>query len=228
MDGLRVLANIDLSLEEGECAVILGPSGCGKSTLLNIIAGIIEPDEGKVLLSGEDITGKAGAISYMQQKDLLLPWLNLLDNASLPLLLKGKKRDEAREEAASLLPVFGLEGFEHYYPEALSGGMRQRAALLRTFLCHGRVMLLDEPFASLDALTRRQLQRWLKKIMNEYRLSVLFVTHDIDEALFLGDRIYIMSGLPGTIRRTIPCQDEMRDTREVKEEILELLLDGRS
>ena len=174
-------------------------SGAGKTTLFNIISGLMEPEEGKVYLSGEEITGKAGKISYMLQKDLLLPYQTVLGNVALPLLIRGVKKEEAYAEAARHFGEFGLAGTEHRYPSQLSGGMRQRAALLRTYLFSQNVALLDEPFSALDTITKGAIHTWYLEVMERIRLSTLFITHDIDEAILLSDRIYILSGKPGRI-----------------------------
>lgn len=203
LDQIHTLDQVSLQVQAGEFVLIIGPSGCGKSTLFNIIAGLIKPDQGTVLIDDHDWTGKTGRISYMQQKDLLLPSRNILDNVSIPLLLKGMSKKEARQQAASCLEDFGLKGFATYYPRQLSGGMRQRAALLRTYLQASDILLLDEPFAALDAINRRNMQLWLKELCNRYHSSVLFITHDIEEALLLADRIYLFSARPARIRLEI-------------------------
>ena len=172
-----------------------------------IISGLLTPDAGSVLLDGREITGMPGNISYMLQKDLLLPYRTILDNAALPLILKGVSKQQARAEAAALLPQFGLEGTEDQYPSQLSGGMRQRAALLRTYLFSQDVALLDEPFSALDTLTKSAIHRWFLNVMAEIHLSTLFITHDIDEAILLSDRIYLLSGSPGTITAEIPIRE---------------------
>ena len=198
-DDKDVLADISITLNEGELVSILGVSGVGKTTLFNVLSGIIAPDEGTVILEDEDITGKRGKLSYMLQKDLLLPHKTVVDNVALPLTLSGVSKKEAREKASALFDQFGLEGTEKKYPSQLSGGMRQRAALLRTYLCDKKVALLDEPFSALDAITRSSVQDWYLSVMSEIKLSTLFITHDIDEAILLSDRIYIMKGSPAVI-----------------------------
>ncbi len=202
--------------------VIIGPSGCGKSTLFNIIAGLIKPDQGTVFIDGHDWSGKTGRISYMQQKDLLLPSRNILDNVCIPLLLKGMSKKAARQQAASYLEDFGLKGFANYYPRQLSGGMRQRAALLRTYLQASDILLLDEPFAALDAINRRNMQLWLKKLCSRYQSSVLFITHDIEEALLLADRIYLFSARPARIKLEIDLNNA-GNLLSLKEQILAIL-----
>jgi ABC-type nitrate/sulfonate/bicarbonate transport system ATPase subunit len=196
---LPVLAGVSLRLESGEFAALLGPSGSGKSTLLKIAAGLICPDRGRVFLNGRESTGQIQKVGYMPQQDLLLPWKTLLQNAALPLLAAGIRKKEAYDRVRMLLPVFGLEGFEDYYPRRLSGGMRQRTALLRTVMIDSSLLLLDEPFAALDAMTREKLQEWLLSVLERFNRSVLFVTHSIDEAIYLSDRVYTFSERPGTI-----------------------------
>lgn len=200
----KIINRISLELREGEIVSLLGVSGVGKTTLFNIIAGLSEPDEGSVWLDGEDITGMPGKVSYMLQKDLLLPYHNILDNVALPLRIRGMKKKEAREKAASYFQAFGLEGTQRKYPAQLSGGMRQRAALLRTYLFSEKVALLDEPFSALDMLTKQSVHEWYLSIMEKIKLSTLFITHDIDEAILLSDRICLLTGKPGEITKEIP------------------------
>ncbi len=227
LDKLFTLDDISLTVDCQEFVVILGPSGCGKSTLLNVISGLITPDQGRIELDGKDWTGRTGRISYMQQKDLLLPHKNVLDNVGIPLLLKGMSKIEAQKTVRGYLKDFGLEGFEKYYPRQLSGGMRQRAALLRTYLFTSDIMLLDEPFASLDAITRRKMQLWLKELCNNYRPAVLFVTHDIDEALLLADTVYVLTPRPAKVQLKIKIPPTSSDSCEeyviAKHKILSLL-----
>ena len=231
-DGKEVLQDISISLNEGELVCLLGISGGGKTTLFNIISGLLLPDEGQVLLDGEDITGKPGRISYMLQKDLLLPYRTIEDNVALPLILKGINKKEARAQASSLLSEFGLEGTQKQYPAQLSGGMRQRAALLRTYLFSQDVALLDEPFSALDTLTKSGIHRWYLDVMERIKLSTFFITHDIDEAILLSDRIYLLTGQPGRIADEIvikepkPRRGDFNLTTEFleyKKEILEKL-----
>ena len=203
----QVLQDISIHLVEGELVCVLGVSGVGKTTLFNILSGLVLPDRGQILLENEDITGKTGNLSYMLQKDLLLQHKTVLDNVALPLVLKGVKKKAAREQAAAYFKQFGLEGTELKYPSQLSGGMRQRAALLRTYMCGDRVALLDEPFSALDTLTRTAVQEWYLGVMEEIKLSTLFITHDIDEAILLSDRIYIMSGKPAIISEELVIEE---------------------
>ena len=203
LGGLLTLKEIDIQVGNQTFVGILGPSGCGKSTLFNIISGLMQPDQGCVWIDGEDVTGCTGRVSYMQQKDLLLPSRNVLDNISIPLLLRGMSKKTAGEESRKHLATFGLEGFENYYPSQLSGGMRQRAALLRTHLFSSDIWLLDEPFASLDAITKRQMQAWLIEVYKQLHPTVLFITHDVDEALYLCDRIYVLSECPTIVKLVV-------------------------
>ena len=198
-DGRCILKDVSLHLETGELVCLLGVSGAGKTTLFHTLSGLETPEEGQVFVSGQEITGKPGSISYMLQKDLLLPHKRMLDNVALPLVLRGESKQAAREKAQPYFAQFGLDGTEAQYPAQLSGGMRQRAALLRTFLGSRGVVLLDEPFSALDALTKREIHRWYMGMMDSLRLTTLFITHDIDEAILLSDRIYILSGRPGAI-----------------------------
>lgn len=198
-DGESVIRDIHIELREGELVSLLGISGGGKTTLFNVIAGLSLPDQGQVLLDGRDITGQPGNVSYMLQKDLLLPYRTIVDNVALPLLIKGAGKREAREKASAYFGQFGLEGTEMKYPGQLSGGMRQRAALLRTYLFSADVALLDEPFSALDMLTKGAVHSWYLDVMERIRLSTLFITHDIDEAILLSDRIYLLTGRPGRI-----------------------------
>jgi ABC-type nitrate/sulfonate/bicarbonate transport system ATPase subunit len=200
---VRALAGVDLEVGEGQFVSIVGPSGCGKSTLLNILAGLLAPSGGRIELDGRQVDDLLGRFAYMPQKDLLMPWRTVLDNVTLALELQGVRRAEARRRAIEQLPRFGLAGFERRWPEALSGGMRRRAALLRTFLAGREVLLLDEPFGGLDALTRRALQDWLAEIWQGERRTVLLVTHDVEEAIYLSDRVYVMSGRPGRMRASV-------------------------
>lgn len=206
-DGKPVLQNISLELKQGELVCLLGVSGGGKTTLFNIISGLLAPDQGSVFLDETDITNKPGQISYMLQKDLLLPYRTIEDNIALPLLLKGKKKKEARLQVAPMFDQFGLEGTQKKYPAQLSGGMRQRAALLRTYMFSQEVALLDEPFSALDTLTKSAIHKWYLAMMEQIQLSTLFITHDIDEAILLSDRIYLLSGSPGEITGEIIIQE---------------------
>lgn len=203
----EVIRDISLELKEGEIVSLLGVSGGGKTTLFNVIAGLSEPDEGEVHLENENITGQPGKVSYMLQKDLLLPYRNIVDNVALPLIIRGMKKKEARQMAMSYFEQFGLEGTEKKYPSQISGGMKQRAALLRTYLFSEKVALLDEPFSALDMLTKTTVHEWYLDVMEKIKLSTLFITHDIDEAILLSDRIYLLTGKPGTITKEIVIKE---------------------
>ncbi len=199
----NVIEGINVKLNENELVCLLGVSGCGKTTLFNVISGLNKPNGGQVILDGIDITGQPGKISYMLQKDLLLPYRSIEDNVALPLIIKGEKKKTARQKVGKYFAEFGLEGTEKKYPGELSGGMRQRAALLRTYMFSNGVALLDEPFSALDALTKSDIHRWYLDVMEKIKLSTLFITHDIDEAVLLSDRIYLLSGKPGKITNEI-------------------------
>lgn len=206
-DSEKIIENISLELHEGEIVSLLGVSGGGKTTLFNIIAGLNLPDEGSVWLDGEDVTGIPGNVSYMLQKDLLLPYRTILDNVAMPLMIRGMKKKEARELAAPYFREFGLEGAEKKYPAQLSGGMKQRAALLRTYLFSKKVALLDEPFSALDMMTKQSIHEWYLDVMEKIQLSTIFITHDIDEAILLSDRIYLLTGKPGQITKEIVIEE---------------------
>jgi ABC-type nitrate/sulfonate/bicarbonate transport system ATPase subunit len=198
----EVVADTSLAVEEGKFASIVGPSGCGKSTLFNIVSGLIAPAAGRVLLDGKDVTGTTGHVGYMLQKDLLLPWRTVTENIVLGASLNGRVSRRDRREAVALAERYGLAGFVDHYPHALSGGMRQRVALMRTLAFHKDVMLLDEPFGALDSQTRLRMQQWLLDVWADQGRTILFITHDVDEAIFLSDRVYVMSARPGRIRAT--------------------------
>lgn len=203
-----IIKDINIELNQGELVSLLGVSGSGKTTLFHVLSGLIVPEEGNVILNGEDITKTPGRISYMMQKDLLFPHKKVIDNVALPLVLKGMKKQEARKKADGLFEEFGLEGTQYQYPCQLSGGMRQRAALLRTYLSSSGVALLDEPFSALDTLTKSTIHKWYLDVMGKIDLSTLFITHDIDEAILLSDRIYILGGSPGRIVDQIVIEEK--------------------
>ena len=198
-----VLEPVDVTARPGELISIVGPSGCGKSTLFSIIAGLETPTEGSILIDDEDHTGETGLVGYMLQKDMLLPWRSVLNNVILGLEVRGVKRSDAVTAARPLLEEYGLGKYIDAKPGQLSGGMRQRAALLRTLLFNRQIMLLDEPFGALDAQTRLHMQLWLLEVQATFQKTIVFVTHDIDEAVFLSDRIYVMHGQPGSVAREI-------------------------
>lgn len=203
----QVLDSLNLSINDGEFVSILGPSGCGKSTILNILAGLIKPDEGEIFVDGNKIDGISSHFAYMPQDDLLLPWNTILDNVSLYARIHGNAK-EMKNEIIDKLEKFGLAGYENAYPAELSGGMRQRAAFLRTSLCKADILLLDEPFGALDVITRNDMQDWLNEMRSSLNKTTLLVTHDIDEALYLSDRIIILSGKPASIKKVIDISNE--------------------
>lgn len=212
-DNTKILDKITIEVKEGELVSILGPSGSGKSTIFNIITGITKEDSGDVNVNGE--------ISYMHQKDLLLPWKDILDNVSLPLVLKGESKKKARNKAEKYFEIFGLSGYEKNHPHQLSGGMRQRANFLRTFVNSSDIMLLDEPFGALDSITRYKMQEWLLEVRNSLNITTLFITHDVEEAVFLSDRIYIISEKPSRIKHEFRVDKENREN--LKRQILDIL-----
>jgi len=216
--GLRVeaLHDVNLTVARGEFVSVIGPSGCGKSTMLNLIAGIDRPSAGEISVDGRSAIGGTGLVAHMPQRDLLLPWRSLLDNATLGAEVGGGDRAAARKRARLLLPSFGLEGFADALPHTLSGGMRQRAALLRTVLLDREILLLDEPFGALDALTRAALQEWLLEIWERLQAAVLFVTHDVEDALWLSDRVYVMTRRPGSIHLDLSVGLPRPRTRTVR------------
>ena len=197
------LEDISFKVMPGEFVTIIGASGSGKSTLFNLCVGLLEPDEGEILIDGERPENRAGMVGYMPQRDLLLPWRSVLNNVLIPMEIQGIPRIESRQKALEMLPHFGLETFENEYPSALSGGMRQRAALLRTWLMGRSTLLLDEPFGALDALTRKELQNWLLGVWQEFGRTVMFITHDVEEAVYLADRVIVLSARPGEIKREL-------------------------
>ena len=209
-EGASTCVRVDaLEVREGELVCLVGRSGCGKTTLLHALAGLTRPLSGQVLLRGRDVTGLAGQVSYMFQKDLLLPSKRVVDNVCLPLTLAGVPKAEARERARALLGRVGLAGCVGKWPGELSGGMRQRAAFLRTYLMGNDVVLLDEPFSALDALTREDLRSWYAQMSKELGMSTLMITHDVDEAVALGSRVYVVQGKPGHIREVEPTREEI-------------------
>lgn len=230
--GLGVLSNVNLEVQDNEFVSLLGPSGCGKSTLLRLIAGIEQDYEGDIHLGIDNPRNKRIPVCYMLQKDCLMPWRSLLSNVLLPIEIKKGDINKAKEDIKPLISEFGLASFENYKPSQLSGGMRQRAALLRTYLMDGEIMLLDEPFGALDEITRMQMQDWLISVWEKHKKTVLFVTHDIDEAIYLSDRVLVMSDRPGTVNGEIQIDFERPRKRdmiltsqfsEYKKNILELL-----
>lgn len=230
---IEALSPIDLTVAQGEFVTMIGPSGCGKSTLFNIIAGVDEASAGHITLDGETDTVRAGKSGYMLQQPLLLPWRTVEENVMLGLDVRHVSRKQAQQEAHELLKRFGLLEFAQNYPATLSGGMRQRVALLRTVLFNHAFLLLDEPFGALDALTRLSLQMWLLELWQSFQSSVLFVTHDVREAILLSDRIYVLSARPARVLRIVavplprPRRQEQLATAEalcLEQELVALLM----
>lgn len=197
-DNMKILKDITIHINEGELISIVGPSGSGKSTIFNIITKLTNIDGGEV-----DISGK---VSYMYQKDMMVPWKKVIDNIAIPLVFKGIKKSEARREVEKYIETFGLKGFEYKYPTQLSGGMKQRANFLKTFLTSNEIMLLDEPFGALDSITRKNLQKWLIDLKQKMNSTILFITHDIDEAILISDRVYVITEKPAVIKGEIKIQ----------------------
>lgn len=200
---LDVVDGIDLTVPTGGFTTLLGPSGCGKSTVLRVVAGLLTPSAGTVTVDGVDVVGRPGSVAHMPQRDLLLPWRRALRNATLGAEARGVDRSVAQADAARLFARFGLAGFEDAWPAQLSGGMRQRVALLRTVVSGLATIALDEPFGALDALTRRDLQTWLAALRSEHPSTVVLVTHDVDEALVLSDQVVVLAPRPGRIVHTV-------------------------
>lgn len=231
---VRALVNANLTVRPGEFVSLIGPSGCGKSTLFNLIAGLDSPTNGRIIIDGVERNGQQGVVGYMLQKDLLLPWRTILENVILGLEISGVGKREAKQIAEPLLTTYGLGDFRDHYPKQLSGGMKQRAALLRTILFNRDIILLDEPFGALDAQTRERMQEWLLDLWDDFQKTVLFVTHDIDEAIYLSDRVFVMSARPGRIvdELTIPLERPRKPSIVTSEEFTRLkshvrgLLDG--
>lgn len=219
-----IIANVSVSLEKGELVSLLGPSGIGKTTLFNIMSGLESPSSGKVMLDGNDITMLPGQVSYMQQKDLLLPFMRIIDNVSVPLRLKGMDKKTSREKASEYMSEFGLDGCENKYPSQLSGGMRQRAAFLRAYLYSDKLMLLDEPFSALDTITKTSMHQWYKNVSKIHNTTTFFITHDIDEAILLSDKIYVMEGPVGHITEefVVPYNEERNEEILLTEEYITL------
>jgi ABC-type nitrate/sulfonate/bicarbonate transport system ATPase subunit len=236
-ESLPVLAGVDLVAHENQFVAIVGPTGSGKSTLFHILAGLVTPTSGSVHLDGLDITGSTGHVAYMMQKDLLLSWRRVIDNVALGPELAGTRRAQARERARALMPRFGLSGFEDFYPAGLSGGMRQRVALMRTFLCDKSLLLLDEPFSALDALTRAGLHEWLQQVCRDFPRTVLFITHDPEEAILLSDRTYVLTRRPARVKGVVDVDLPRPRTHEtvgdadfarLKRKVLDLVWEERA
>lgn len=197
---VTAIADIGFELHRGEVVAIVGPSGCGKTTLFNIIAGLLEPTQGRIDVNGKPVQNATGHVGYMLQKDLLLPWRTVMDNVIIGLQVRNMPRKEAEEIARTLIEAYGLKGFEDSYPSALSGGMRQRVAFMRTLAFSPDVILLDEPFSALDSQTRLILQSDVLRIIRERNCSVVLVTHDVGEAITMADRIVVITSRPGRVK----------------------------
>lgn len=226
-DDQLILNDLSFGIKEQEFVTILGPSGCGKSTILNILAGLIDDYSGTIKVDGQKIQGVSEHFAYMPQDDLLLEWRTIVENVTLYGKIHHDK--SAKQKALAQFKTFGLEGYENAYPSSLSGGMRQRAAFLRTSLCQADILLLDEPFGALDVITRNDMQDWLLNLRKQYNRTTLLVTHDIDEALYLSDRILVLSNKPSVILKEIDLSKEQKSRdwlfsqSEIKKEIFTLL-----
>ena len=231
---VEALRDIYLEVADGEFVAVLGRSGCGKSTMLRLIAGLLPPSAGQVQVSGETVTGPRRDIAMMFQRPALLPWRSVLDNVLLPVQIYGWRKAAHRRRAYQLLHLTGLSGFEKRMPYELSGGMQQRVALCRSLIANPRVMLMDEPFSALDALTREELSGELQKIHMENNATIVFVTHSIDEAVLLADRVVVLSPRPGRIReimeikiprpRTLGRTEHLEEVARCSAELHELLM----
>lgn len=236
-EGPDVVSGFSLTVESGELVCIVGKSGCGKSTILHALSGLTKPRSGEVLLHGENLAAQPGNVSYMLQKDLLIPQRTIIDNACLPLLVAGVSKQDAYAKAEPLFERFGLSGTQYDYPAQLSGGMRQRAALLRTYLMDNDVVLMDEPFSALDALTRRDMRAWFLSVITELNMSCVLITHDVDEAVEMADKIVVLQGQPnegipsrvaGEVVISAPRAARAEwlltpDSLDIKKQVLELL-----
>lgn len=219
----KILENINIEAKEGETIAILGPSGSGKSTIFNILTRTIKEDSGSVFINGK--------ISYMYQKDMMVPWKKVIDNIGIPLIFKGKSKKESREIVNGYLKEFGLLGYELKYPKQLSGGMKQRANFLKTYLTSNDIMLLDEPFGALDSITRSKMQRWLLDLKKNINSTILLITHDIEEAIILCDKIYVISDKPAKVKKEIIVSIDKEKNLvtsdefiKIKKEIIDLML----
>ncbi len=227
-DEKPIINELNASIQDKEFVSIIGPSGCGKSTLFRLITGLEEASTGQIELTET----KSHPVGYMPQKDMLLPWRTIIENAALPLECQGVQKKEAQIKAKELLHKFGLQGYETKYPKDLSGGMRQRVSFIRTLLTGGEILLLDEPFSALDALTKASLQEWLFEQWKEWEKTILFITHDVEEALFLSNRILVVENQPITTltERIVPldCNRTRKDLYKpevlaLKDELLSML-----
>nr|WP_314278067.1 ABC transporter ATP-binding protein [uncultured Peptostreptococcus sp.] len=205
----KILDNISLYIKKGELVALVGPSGCGKSTIFNIMAGLIEPSSGDFTIDGK--------LSYMYQKDLLLPYKSIIDNICLPMIIRGDSKSSAREIVKPYFATFELEGYENMYPHELSGGMRQRANFMRTYFSSDDIMLLDEPFGALDSITKASIQEWFLKVRKKTNSTIFLITHDIDEAIYLADRIYVLSNKPARIKEEVNLYPKNIDKNDINQ-----------
>jgi len=217
---LKVIDDLTFSINKNDFLTLVGPSGCGKSTFFKIITQLIKNYEGKITIKGQDLTDFKEPLGYMPQKDLLLPWRTLFDNVKLPLELLKKEVNE--DELNSIIKTFGLIEFKDHYPHQLSGGMKQRTALLRTFLMGNDIVLLDEPFAALDYLTKRKLQYWFVDVFKKMNKTVIFITHDIEEAIILSNRVIVLSSLPAKILKEFKISENIDKTDPLDKEMLQI------
>lgn len=231
-DSEKILESFNLEVMDGEFISIIGPSGSGKSTLFRLITGLEDTNQGTIYINGEPLNNRLGSVGYMPQQDLLMPWRTITENATLPLEIKGIARKEREQQVRELLKSFGLSGYEDRYPKDLSGGMRQRVSFLRAVLSGSNILLLDEPFSALDAITKLSMQEWLLNQWEMWKKTILFITHDVDEALFLSDRIFIIQEKPvhkiGQVSVPLKRPRELRDMNnsnvlKIKEELINQL-----
>jgi len=213
---MEALTNVSLSLQEREFFAIVGPSGCGKSTLLNMVSGLLKPDEGSIRLMGDGRTLDQRDIGYITQDSNLYPWATVIENITVPLQIRKVDKREAQERALEWIKLVGLSGFENHYPKQLSGGMQKRCAIARTLVYEPELLLMDEPFGPLDAITRATLQNTILELWQQRQTSVMFITHDLTEAVTLADRVAVMSSRPGRIRAVIDVGlDRPRDVHNI-------------
>lgn len=223
--GINAFSDITFSVNKGEFVSIIGPSGCGKSTLFDILSGVTEPTSGTIKLNGKPATKRSGEFGYMLQSPLLLPWKNVLENITLGLEIKKVPSSLSRQKGSKLLKQFKLYEYADFYPDALSGGIKQRVALIRTILFQSELLLLDEPFGALDSLTRYSCQTWLLDVYQKLKPTILFITHDVREAIFLSDTIYVLSPRPGKIIKKISVSASAKKSLYLEKRILNLLFE---
>lgn len=233
----EILQDFSLQVKRGEFVSVIGPSGVGKSTLFHLANGLLQPHSGEILLAERQESSLLGKVGYMPQQDLLLPWRTVLENAALPLEIKGCKKAEAYQRVREQLPTFGLEAWEAAYPDQLSGGMRQRVSLLRATLTGSELLLLDEPFSALDGITKLEMQEWLLSLWRQLGITVLLITHDIEEAILLADRVLVLTTAPlsKAVELTVPLQRPREGKLrydpaflQIREEIWQILKKAKS